>query len=141
MYKLDPSKKRSFQISNDAFFYIRDGEEPLDELNKEEALEVLEMFPYGFELGEDWEYIEGTDLVQVNFTPYKNGPDGFYRLSRVWYFQYEWLVPYEVVKIWFYNTETEEVCKQEELEVLYSDTGEPYVMTSDLCRFYLKDNI
>ena len=67
-FKLDYSKAQTIQISNDAFFFITEEEEPLDEENLEEAQEILSMFPNGFyvEDKDDWdEYQDLTKYLQM----------------------------------------------------------------------------
>ena len=48
LFILDTTRAIELQISNDAFFYLLEEEEPLDEANLEEAQEILAMFPNGF---------------------------------------------------------------------------------------------
>lgn len=43
-FVLDYSKKQTLQISNDAFYFLYYGEEPLDEDNLEEANELSTAF-------------------------------------------------------------------------------------------------
>ena len=67
-FKLDYSKAQAIQISNDAFFFITEEEEPLDEENLEEAQEVLSIFPNGFDVEDkdDWdEYQDLTKYLQM----------------------------------------------------------------------------
>lgn len=37
-------------LSNDAFYYLSEGEEPLDESNLEEAERIIAMFPEGYKI-------------------------------------------------------------------------------------------
>lgn len=57
------------QLSNDAFFYLLNEDEPLDESNIEEAYEVMDMFPYGFIIKEGWKSVEDSDLIEAAFIP------------------------------------------------------------------------
>ena len=52
------------QISNDAFYYLYYGEEPLDDENMEEAQEIADMFPNGFVIEDNWENVDDTDLIE-----------------------------------------------------------------------------
>ena len=52
-FRLDYSQQQTMQISNDAFFYLLEEEEPLDEENLEEAYEILALFPHGFNIEEN----------------------------------------------------------------------------------------
>lgn len=68
--KLDVRKKIELTLSNDAFFYIYMGEEPIDEDAIKEAKKVGERFPFGFALENDeWEYAENGGIKAV-FIPY-----------------------------------------------------------------------
>ena len=58
------------QISNDTYFFFTRGEEPLDEANQEEIQELQDEFPQGFQLMDEYELVEGTDLVEVLLVPY-----------------------------------------------------------------------
>lgn len=68
-YRLDPLKAQVRILSNDAFFWLKDEEEPLDEENLEEAEEIMKLFPNGFVIKDDWSYDE-EDSVKATFIPY-----------------------------------------------------------------------
>ena len=65
-FKLDYSKAQVIQISNDAFFFITEEEEPLDEENLEEAQEILSMFPNGFYVEDEDDWDEYQDLTKYS---------------------------------------------------------------------------
>lgn len=67
---LDYSKKQTLQISNDAFYFLYYGEEPLDENNLEEANDVSEMFSNNFYIEDDWKAVDDSDLIECTFIPY-----------------------------------------------------------------------
>lgn len=69
MLELDASNKQTWQLSNDAFYLLYCGEEPLDEDNRDEANEIAAMFPHGFFI-ESYEVV-GEDLIEAVFIPYK----------------------------------------------------------------------
>lgn len=71
MFYPDYSNKRTLQLSNDAFWYLYMGEEPIDTDNLEEAAEVMAMFPNGYEIEEGWEEIDDEGLIEAVFIPYK----------------------------------------------------------------------
>lgn len=73
-YKLDPSKAEVRYLSNDAFFWLKDEEDPIDEGNLEEAQEILAMFPNGFVIKDDWKY-DDDDTVEATFIPYVDDID------------------------------------------------------------------
>ena len=68
-YKLDSNKAEIRLLSNDAFFWLKDEEDPIDEDNLEEAQEILSMFPNGFVIAENWKYVDD-DTIQATFVPY-----------------------------------------------------------------------
>lgn len=75
-YRLDASKAQTLQISNDAFWYLYQEEEMLDESNMEEAKEVMQMFPFGYLIKEDFMQVEDeADLIECTFIPYVEDVD------------------------------------------------------------------
>lgn len=91
-YKLDNTKAKQLQLSNDAFYYLMYGEDPLDDDNLDEAKEIAAMFPFGFSIS-DWEYVEGeNDLIEATFIPYIEDDvkyDGWMDyLAKNWIFKY-----------------------------------------------------
>lgn len=53
------------QISSDTYYYIKDGEEPIDPDNLEEADEILNRYKNGIILIGEPEPIQGTDMVET----------------------------------------------------------------------------
>lgn len=107
-FRLDYSKAQAMQISNDAFFFIAEEEEPLDEENLEEAKEVLSMFPNGFYIEENWKPVENSDLIEVTFIPYvedKNDYDEYLDLTNYKQLQIKWLDK-SCIKLWQYEIKT-----------------------------------
>lgn len=68
-YKLDPSKAEIRYLTNDAFFWLKDEEDPIDEDNLEEAEEILALFPNGFVIQDKWKYVD-EDTIEATFVPY-----------------------------------------------------------------------
>ena len=104
-FKLDYSKAQVIQISNDAFFFITEEEEPLDEENLEEAQEILSMFPNGFYVEENWKPIEDSDLIEATFIPYVEDEDDwdeYQDLTKYLQMQIKWLDTNHV-RVWWYN--------------------------------------
>ena len=60
-------KIETIQITGDAFYYLRDGEEPIDPDNLEEAEEFKTLFG-NFRFISDPEPIIGTDIVEVKIS-------------------------------------------------------------------------
>lgn len=107
-FKLDYSQKQEMQISNDAFFYLLEEEEPLDEENLKEAQEILAMFPHGFYIEKNWKAVEGSDLIECTFVPYVEddmGFDEYQELTKYIQLQIKWLDA-NTVRVWWYNLKT-----------------------------------
>lgn len=107
-FKLDKSQALELQISNDAFFYLLEEEEPLDEANLEEAQEILEMFPNGFIIEEGWKPVEDSDLIEAIFVPYVKDLDDYDEyldLTKYVQLQIKWLSPTQILA-WWYNSKT-----------------------------------
>lgn len=107
-FRLDYSKAQTMQISNDAFFFITEEEEPLDEDNLEEANEVSEMFPNGFYVEENWKAVNDSDLIEATFIPYVEDEDDwdeYQDLTKYIQMQIKWLDANHI-RVWWYNSQT-----------------------------------
>lgn len=105
MYSLDYSKAITLQLTNDAFFYLYQGEELLDEGNMAEVEEVLAMFPEGFEVDQNWAEVPQTDLISAVFIPYIEEQidyDEYCELCKGYELQIKWVTP-SAIKIWRHN--------------------------------------
>lgn len=106
-FKLDYSKAQTMQISNDAFFFVTEEEEPLDEENLEEAQEILSMFPNGFYVKENWKSVEDSDLIEATFIPYVEDNDDwdeYQDLTKYLQIQIKWLDANHI-RAWWYNSQ------------------------------------
>ena len=107
-FVLDYSKKQTLQISNDAFYYLYYGEEPLDESNLEEAKEVSEMFSNNFYIEDNWKAVDYSDLIECTFIPYiedKSDYDEYCDLTKYIQMQIKWLDTNHV-RVWWFNGQT-----------------------------------
>lgn len=76
MLELDVKNKISLQMSCDAFYWLYCGDEPLDPDNLEEAEEIAAMFPHGFLIDDNYEFVvDDPGLIEAIFIPYR--PDTF----------------------------------------------------------------
>lgn len=133
MYKLDYSKKQVLQLSNDAFFYLKEEEEPLDEDNLDEANEIISMFPKGFHIDEGWKYVEDSDMVEATFIPYIDDDwqfDEYIDLFNGWQLQIKWTDDRTQVEIRYYNP-TKEPFGQQICDVSYNQDGKPMIWTKE----------
>lgn len=71
-YILDNEGAEIMRLSNDAFLYLTQEEEPLDEDNLIEAQQLYEEFPLGFEIV-DYRYVDNGEVI-VKIIPYKEVP-------------------------------------------------------------------
>lgn len=105
MYSLDYTEAKTLQLTNDAFFYLYQGEELLDEGNMAEVEEVLSMFPNGFEVEESWAEVPQTDLIAAVFIPYTEeclNYDEYIELCKGYELQIKWLAP-ALIQVWKHN--------------------------------------
>lgn len=108
MLKPDFSKAQEFILSNDAFFFLYQDEEPLDDINLAEALEIAEQFPAGYQIQEGWLYVD-TDLVEATFVPLieeQDDFDGAFWASKICQWQIKITQNGTHVKFWFYYPQT-----------------------------------
>ena len=106
-FRIDYSKKQTMQISNDAFFYLLEEEEPLDDENLDEAKEILSMFPYGFHIEDDWKPVEDSDLIECTFIPYVEDDtdfDEYQELTKYIQLQIKW-IDANTISLWWHNSE------------------------------------
>lgn len=125
MFRLDSSKALTLQITNDAFFYLKEDEDPLDDDNLEEALEVLSMFPNGFEIREDWRPVEDSDLIEATFIPYVQVDDDYDasdEMAKGYYFQIQLTQGNRFVKVWSFRESTGERTYKGEYELRYNSS-------------------
>lgn len=71
-YVLDNKGAEIMRLSNDAFLYLTQEEEPLDEDNLLEAQQLYEEFPLGFEIT-DYRYADNGEVI-VKIVPYIEAP-------------------------------------------------------------------
>lgn len=105
LFILDTTRAIELQISNDAFFYLLEEEEPLDEANLEEAQEILAMFPNGFVVKDGWKPVEDSDLIEAIFIPYvadNTDYDEYFELTKYMQLQIKWLDASHICA-WWYN--------------------------------------
>lgn len=143
MYKLDYSKKQVLQLSNDAFFYLKEEEEPLDEDNLDEANEIISMFPKGFHIDEGWKYVEDSDMVEATFIPYIDDDwqfDEYIDLFNGWQLQVKWADDRTQVEIRYYNPTKEPFGKQI-CDVCYNQDGKPMIWTKEGSMYPLWKNV
>ena len=77
MRKLNPLKEKVLELSNDTFWYLTQGQEPICDPQEmaDELEDIHTMFPYGFEIGKYSANVDGT--YDITFWPYEDVPDIF----------------------------------------------------------------
>ena len=105
-FVLDYSKKQTLQITNDAFYYLYYGEEPLDEDNLEEATAYC--FSNNFYIEDDWKIVDNSDLIECTFIPYiedRADYDEYEDLTKHIQQQIKWLDANHI-RVWWFNNQT-----------------------------------
>lgn len=147
---LDYSKKQTLQISNDAFYFLYYGEEPLDENNLEEANDVSEMFSNNFYIEDDWKAVDDSDLIECAFIPYIEDQadyDEYEDLTRHIQQQIKWLDANHV-RVWWFNSQTGTRELQGDFKVYTNEYGhkcfhtgnqDENFITGKMCIYFLKN--
>ena len=129
MFVLDKSKAVTLQISNDAFYYLKYGEDPIDEENLHEAYEIQEMFPNGFQIQDGWSVVEDMyDLLEVTFIPYvkdANDWDGYFVMFNNWIYRFKILSNSKCI-LSMYNEQTGDESFNDECNIEYSN-NKPWI--------------
>lgn len=132
-FKLDYSKAQTMQISNDAFFFITEEEEPLDGVNLEEAQDVLSMFPNGFYVEENWKPIKNSGLIEATFIPYVKDEDEWDEcqdLTKYLQMQIKWLDANHI-RAWWYDCQKGTRELQGDFKVYTNQYGLKYFHTGE----------
>lgn len=135
MFALDKSKAITLQISNDAFYYLKDGEDPIDEENLHEAYEIQEMFPNGFQIQDNWSIVENVhDLLEVTFIPYvedTNDWDGCFMMVNNWVYRFKILNKSKCI-LSMYNEQTGDESFNDECDIEYHNNKPWIIHNADL---------
>ena len=135
MFTLDYNNSIILQVSNDAFYYLNYGEEPLDESNLEEAKEVVAMFPNGFYIEEDWSVVEDEPgLIEATFVPYIENRieyDLYEDLTNYIQQQVKWIEEGKLARVWWYNKKTGERKLRGDFKVYTDKFGNKCFHTGD----------
>lgn len=132
-YIPDYNNAKDLQLSNDAFFYLLLGEEPIDEDNLDEAKEIAGLFPNGFMIDETWDYVEGTDLIAAKFIPYIEESfeyDEYLDLTTELQLQIKWLDTNHISTYWL-NKKTNARTPKGQYEIKTDKYGHKYFQTGD----------
>ena len=118
-------KETILQLSNDAFFYILSGEQPIDEANLDEANEILGMFPNGFYI-KSWEPIDNSDLIQAVFVMEDDESEWLcYNITKYIQIQIKWLDSTHILQREI-NSQTDTMSEAKEFSVLTNKYGLQY---------------
>lgn len=126
-YILDVSKAKKMHLSNDAFFWLKYKESPIDDSNLKEAQDILKIFPNGFIIKDDWKYIN-ENVVEATFIPFTENIitqwDGEHRAilkngkADAWVFCFKILNHNRCYAKW-YNSITNKLIYEGECEIKY----------------------
>ena len=109
--KLNCKRKETIRLTNDAFYYLLKGEEPLDEDNLAEALRLTSLHPNGFQINDGWTAVEGSDLIECEIIPYEVEEeeicdyDKYLEVAKNRHLRIKH-VNVDKVRLWEYDTET-----------------------------------
>lgn len=145
MYILDSTQAITVRLSNDGFYYLLSGEEPLDEENIKEAQSIAAKFPYGFEIRENWRTIKDSDLIEATFVPYipeSFDYDEYSDLTNAIQQQIKWLDSNHI-RLWHLDKKTGKRTLKGDFEVYKNGFGHLCFQTGDYtkgrgCLFYMK---
>ena len=139
MFILDFEQAQSLQLSNDAFYYLLQDEEPLDEANLQEAFEILALFPEGFEIQDNWQIVEDSDLIEATFVPYKQKTfeyDAYFELTKYQQLQIKKLGNNKV-KAWRINSQKNTREELGDFLIEVNSFKNEYLQINN-CTFFLK---
>ena len=133
-YKLDNSKSKIMQVSNDACYYLLYGDEPLDDENLEEAKEIESMFPNGYVVS-SWEPLDDEPgMVEIVIVPYVQ--DNTHYDGQIEYVAKNWVLKYTLISantvhVIITNEITGEVRREFDCRVVLFDNKEWIVFNSE----------
>lgn len=125
MFEPDYSNSRDFILSNDAFFYLYAEEDPLDDDNLEEALEVAECFPNGFIIKEGWRYIDD-DMIEATFIPLVQKEvdfDAEQEMAKGYFFRIRLCPDCKHIELYSYRVSTGQTVYKGTYELRLNSTG------------------
>ena len=131
MLKLSEKDAEIKLLTNDAFFWLKDEEEPIDEANLEEAYELLELYPNGFKLLDNFTY-EDDDTIKCILVPYIEVPDedwdGEVSLVNQAPIKFKRVGLTGIKYLWL-NENTHKVIAEGETELSFTAANKPYFIT------------
>lgn len=105
-YRLDYENAQIVQMSNDAFFYILEDEEPLDEENFSEIHKLSKMFPYGFSVDSNAKFTKA-GMVEAKIIPYVKDDcdyDEYCDITKYVQIQIKWTGTSKI-NAWLFNSQ------------------------------------
>lgn len=125
MFEPDYNNSRDFILSNDAFFYLYAEEDPLDDDNLDEALEVAECFPNGFIIKEGWQYIDD-DMIEATFIPLVQKEvdfDAEQEMAKGYFFRIRLCPDCKHIELYSYRVSTGQTVYKGTYELRLNSTG------------------
>lgn len=129
-YVLDFEGKVEVKLSNDAFYFLRDDEPPIDDSCMDEVNNIYEIFENGFIFGDDYKFIEN-GLVLATIIPYVEDSfdyDLYFEVAKETEYQIKYLSETKV-QARYYNS-TKGAYFEEELDIKINKFGKPEIHTS-----------
>lgn len=125
MFEPDYNNARVLILSNDAFFYLYAEEPLLDDDNLEEALEVVEYFPNGFIVEDDWKYVD-TDMVEATFVPLIEQAASFdaeMQMAKNYFFRIKLCADHKSIELFVYKALSKQTAYKGTYELRINSTG------------------
>lgn len=126
--KLNYERKETVRLTNDAFYYLFEGEEPLDEDNLAEALHLASLYPNGFRINDGWAAVEGSDLIECEIIPYEVEEeetcdyDGYLEITKNCHLRIKH-VNDNKIRLWRYYTQTAKQVYEGEFQLYTNEFG------------------
>ena len=129
-YVLDFEGKVEVKLSNDAFYFLKDDEPPIDEACMDEVNGIYEIFENGFIFDDNYKFIDN-GYVLATIIPYVEDSfdyDLYFNVAKEVEFQIKYLSKTKV-QVRYYNL-SKGPYGEEELDILINKYGKPEIHTS-----------
>lgn len=128
-YVLDFEGKVEVKLSNDAFYFLRDDEPPIDDSCMDEVNSIYEIFENGFIFEDSYKFIDN-GLVLATIVPYVEDSfdyDLYFEVAKETEYQIKYLSETKVLAR-YYNS-TKRAYFEEELDIKINKFGKPEIHT------------
>lgn len=133
-YEAVDGEPEEIQISNDAYYFLRNGEPCLDEDNIEEAIEIQTTYKLGFRFVSTPVSVEDSDLVEVKIVPkvlaeIQESYTHYIPEFNNWQLEYRYIDNGTKIEMRQYNTKTGTSMHKQVCDVRINEFKKPYFVT------------